>query len=276
MIKTVGKKKQISFKELRNIQLEILSNVIEFCDKKKIRYYATAGTLLGAIRHEGFIPWDDDIDICMPRPDYDIFINEYNKENPDTYFCHICENTENFYFAAAKVCHEKTILRENHNVFPNNLGINIDIFPLDGWPANYYECAKHVYSIDKLHELILFNNPNYRWHDGIWLNIRKLRKKVIYKADSIQLVKEMNTIARKCSFDDAEFVGNLMWSQYGYKNCFKKDWFSDFEKKNFETIKINVPVGYISILTQLYGDYMKLPPKEKQKIHHAYTKICWK
>jgi lipopolysaccharide cholinephosphotransferase len=125
--------KKIENDELKELQLDMLKNVAEFCKERGIQYSLAFGTLLGAVRHKGFIPWDDDIDICMPRPSYDRFVQEY-EDSEGIYECLTFEKDNKFLFPFAKVSDRRTVALEQARFVDkySKLGVNIDIFPVDG------------------------------------------------------------------------------------------------------------------------------------------------
>ena len=124
----------IDFEALKKKELEILKNFISCCEKMNLTYYIAFGTLLGAIRHKGFIPWDDDVDVCMPREDYDRFIREGGKYLPENYFIQTMESDPKYALNFAKLRDSNTTLFEKHVIDVDiNHGVFIDIFPLDGY-----------------------------------------------------------------------------------------------------------------------------------------------
>ena len=122
--------KEIYLEELRVIQLELLQQIADFCEKNNIKYFLAYGTLIGAIRHKGYIPWDDDIDIVMPRDDYDRFLELYNEAYP---FSKVVDmyNTKHYGFAFAKVHDVRTIIYETQYA-QDSFGVFVDVFPIDG------------------------------------------------------------------------------------------------------------------------------------------------
>ena len=146
--------KSVNVNELREIQLSILDSVAEFCEKNNIKYFLAYGTLIGAVRHKGYIPWDDDIDIIMPRTDYEKFINDFNNFSND-YKVYTVNNTEWFPFPYAKVSYENSIIKElSDNMKNHNIGINIDLFPIDGVPKDEKLIKKHLRRLQWLQNLL--------------------------------------------------------------------------------------------------------------------------
>ena len=144
-------KKLLSEEDIRQLQIEILDEVHAFCTANSITYFLAGGTLIGAIRHNGYIPWDDDIDIMMYRDDYNRFINLFNKNN-ERYHVFSIENDSGYNYHFAKICDKYTYLDEtNLKINDIDLGINIDLFPLDKLPpeANEENILKELHSLDK-------------------------------------------------------------------------------------------------------------------------------
>ena len=133
-------RKKLEIEEIKHIEVDILKHVVKICNRHKLRYFLAYGTLLGAVRHQGFIPWDDDIDICMPRPDYDKFIEIWQKEktlNESLNFGLLFPSPgNNYFYEFAKVTATDTVCEVNLPILDiKGLGIWIDIFPLDGMPT---------------------------------------------------------------------------------------------------------------------------------------------
>ncbi len=263
--------KKIDIEEMKKIQLEVLLDVVSFCEQEKIRYFLCGGTLLGAVRHKGFIPWDDDIDISMPRPDYNRFIREYSHAFYEVH----CWDTENeFICTYAKVSDSRTILTENANL-GIQIGINIDIFPVDGLPKGKFENIKFVKEMKLLKGLVICASAKD-------ISKRKNTKKIeitiirlFYKLFNIQswLTGYAIRLAQKYPFDASEYVGVLVWG-YGEKEIMKKSIACEYVKGNFEGRRMNILKNYDEYLFNLYGDYMKLPP-EKDRIYKHGSKAEW-
>ena len=225
--------KELKKYEIRQIQINILSTVAKYCDKKGLKYYLAYGTLLGAVRHKGYIPWDDDIDILMPRPDYELFVINFNKYNKDyKVFAH--SNDCNYPCPFAKASYEKTLLIENTDIKFNKLGVNIDIFPMDGLPESEVEQKKIVNSITRQRNLlnlksistsserIFYKNAILIFGKIIllFLNYRKIIKRIICKATVF-------------SYEHSKYVGCLV-GNYRYKEVMPKNIFSNQCKLEFE------------------------------------------
>ena len=255
--------KQIFGDEVRSIQLEILDEVHRFCGQNNINYTLAYGTLIGAIRHKGYIPWDDDIDIAMPYPDFKRFLELFNQNN-SKYGVIDVELNKKFPYICAKVFKKNTLLLE-----PNNyeLGINIDLFPIYGMPQKQSEQIKHFNKIKRLHHKFL-----------IIKNIDLAKKRVWYKSFAIRVLR---VLTAGLSF----YNYRKLIKKYPYQNCayakitsfemktlavFPKECFEERVLADFEGRQYYIPAQYDKILREIYGDYMTPPPAEKQKSHHVY------
>lgn len=138
-MKTNTKEKKLSNEEIRMIQLDILQKVHDFCIERKLRYSLSYGTLIGAVRHKGFIPWDDDIDIMMPRPDYDRFMHEFDGTYNNLYVQNF-ENDDTWTFFQGKVYNSHTICKENASYSKH---LFIDVFPCDALPQKIADCENY-------------------------------------------------------------------------------------------------------------------------------------
>jgi lipopolysaccharide cholinephosphotransferase len=253
--------RELTSSELKEKLLEILAVVDTFCGENDIRYSLIGGTLLGAVRHKGFIPWDDDIDILMPRPDYDKFIASF--EDDSHYYKIQCyEKDKNAFFPFAKVFDTRTKLFEHG--LDTGLGINIDIFQIDGFDLhnNIYR-IKFIFGIIK----ILMMVKKYGRHPE--------RKNPIYRIISI-LLKPVpmwifstlfQRIMKKYDFNSSRYV--CFFSGYNAeKEVFPRRIFDHYIDIRFEDHLFKSIRDYDICLSNNYGDYMKLPPIEEQTPKH--------
>ena len=142
--------KQAGFDEIRSIQFEILKAVAEFCDANGVQYFLTGGTLLGAVRHQGFIPWDDDIDIAMPRPDYNRFLTLSQGRLGSRYDVSVLENNPAHSRLFMRVMDNRTLYVHKYYRRKYRTGLGIDVFPMDGIPEKKEECEAYFRAIRKL------------------------------------------------------------------------------------------------------------------------------
>lgn len=262
--------KQIDIDQLKNIQLEILNEVSFFCDSNDIKYFLVGGTLLGAVRHSGYIPWDDDIDIAMLREDYEKFIDIFNISG---YKIFAYRNSEKYCFPFVKIAKTNTLLIEPYETFSDcKIGINIDLFPIDSISKNIILQKFTIESI-KITRFILslrlcISNKKRVFYKRLLLEI--IKKVVNIK----MLLKLINNIAKFRENERSELLGIFVWG-YGYKEIVLREYFSDIVKIEFEKSIYNAPIGYDGYLSHVYGDYMKLPPLDKRVTHHDF-KAFWK
>lgn len=271
-------KNDICIDELRKIQMGILLEVDRFCERKKITYYLAYGTLLGAIRHKGYIPWDDDIDIWMPRHDYEVFHALFEVERHSHLKLFSYRGDENYKYPFIKVCDDRTILFEgNENDAP--IGVWVDVFPLDNLPSDQIKRTK-VFD-DAMKQRKIWRNkmrriqPRSNKFLGFFQNLGALFYTLMYKRHS------MNDIVRKIdqvgimanTYAPSSFCGNVVWGS-GRRDCFPAGLFKNSIKVKFENHEFWAPAEYDQCLRTLYGDYMTLPPVSERG-GHIFTAF-WK
>lgn len=250
-------------KEVKKIQMEILQNVHDFCVENDINYTLTFGTLLGAIRHRGYIPWDDDIDIAMPYPDYQKFIKLYNLNNQHYKVIDV-ENDKKFPYIMAKIEKNNTLIKEPNVDY--DFGINIDLFPIYGMPNSLEKQEKHFNKIKRLQKLLRFKfikyNKDRAWYKNFFVMIIRL----IIKPFNFYTLRKL---IRKYPYDK---VKNVKITSFEMKklSVFPKEYFEQKIKIGFEGQEYYIPLMYENILNSIYGNYMEFPPKEKQISHHCY------
>lgn len=264
--------KEISFEEAKKVELDILVDIARFCDEHNLRYYLAYGTLIGAIRHKGFIPWDDDIDITMPREDYNEFLRTYNQEgkiyrviNPrEDIACH----------SFAKVIDTRTVKIEPMVAYKENLGIDVDIFPLDGMPDDKETYDKWYSELYRIYEKMTIKNLNRAYYPRLATRL-KLQAKQLFYPSRRRLLDKAKALHEQYPYEKSAFVGSMEseWNWKGNRN--KKELYAEAVEVDFEGLKFKAPVGYDAILRGIYGDYMQLPPEEKRVTHHT-NKMYWK
>lgn len=249
------------FKKLKEIDLEILKEFIYICDKLHLKYYILGGTLLGAIRHKGFIPWDDDIDVGLLRADYEIFIDKAQDLMKDKYFLQTYKTDKEFPANFAKIRNSNTTFIEsaighckiNHGAF-------IDIFPLDYYP-NKISC------FFILKKKLLTLRITYAYNNKILKNkikIARIISKFVYPS-IVTAIQKREKLYK--SIENGSRIANYSGT-WGKREIVPKEWYGEGAEVLFEGIKVMAPKEYDKWLTQVYGDYMTLPPVEKRKSHH--------
>ena len=266
--------KELSGKQLRELQLitlGILKTVVEFCNKNGIRYYLSEGSLLGAVRHEGFIPWDDDLDIAMPRDDYEKFIKLWGKKKIDD--CRLFHQStyKKYYLTFAKVvfmgkCRFLSLIRKGLKSMNDITGPGIDIFPLDETGPISKKLLSRASKIRKYRNILLtkvyyFKTPKKR------KRYRFAAAVMSYKAVQRKLVSLYTADKGK----GKQYVTNFASSYPINKEIFQKDWFEPARTVKFEDLTVTIPYDSEKILTQIYGDYMTPPPEEERVCRHQYV-----
>lgn len=248
-------------KKLHDTQIEILDEVVRICKKEKINYFLIGGTLLGAIRHKGFIPWDDDIDLGMTRDDYEKFIKVAPKTLNKKFLLECRELNKNFYLPFAKLRNVNTSFDEESTKYYNgNKGIWIDIFPID---YSKQDLNKKIIIKDRISKYILYailiRNINYK------------NKKVlnfILKIFPTSFYWFVYNILTKNNNSNLKYLTAYASVYTIKKEVYKVDDYFPLIKGDFEGKKYNIPKEYDKCLKQVYKDYMKLPPKEKRVTHN--------
>ena len=264
-------KKQLSLEELRQYQIGILDAVASFCDQNGIHYFLSGGTLLGAVRHRGYIPWDDDIDICMMREDYERFIRVFNDSN-DRYKVYSIENNPKFMREYGKVLDTRTILYEPDEN-GKKLCVNIDLFVNDPAPSDDKLVNEMYDRRDRLrHQKILREQAKYQKVTGfhsLWYYICGVFRRMIPERYYVtQLVKN----ATRCIDSQSVFIGDFCGYYHGQPRVkVRRELFDESTLLVFEGKEYRAPAGYDAWLSALYGDYMTLPPEEQRVSHHSFV-----
>ena len=254
-----------NLKELQEIELGILKIIHQFCVEKGIQYYLAYGSLLGAIRHNGFIPWDDDIDIHMKREDYNIFEREFPKWKDGKGIYVAGPHSKEHYYPRdmLKVCDDRTILKETlYNRKP--IGVFVDVWPLDKLPISGSSVFLH--KLRFLRNVLLVSDIDMTSEAYKRLSSKaKIATRLFALVNTERLMKKFEKEAQ--TYDELEdnfIYFNSLDNMFFYEKTF----FDSCQLHSFEDSDFYIPNGYDGILTQKYGDYMKLPPAEKQKPHH--------
>ena len=246
--------------ELQKVELEIFKEFLKVCEKLDLKYYLLGGTLLGAVRHNGFIPWDDDIDIGMPRADYEKFICEAQKHLPAYMFVQTYKTDPEYHQVFAKIRNSKTTYLESSIKNSNmNHGIFIDVFPLD-----IHSDKKNIFL--KVKKVLADVRIGCVFDGAVStkLKIVQMLAKVIFP-DIEKAKQTKEKIHKYCKNGNKIANYSGMW---GEKEIVPAEWYGDWANLTFEGIAVKGPSEYDKWLTQVYGDYMKMPPVEKRITHH--------
>ena len=262
--------KAISIEALRQIQLRLLKCVDTICVENNLHYSLCGGTLIGAIRHKGYIPWDDDIDVMFPRGDYEQFIKIAGRRLPNNLAVYTCFNKQDYYYPFAKLVDTTTILEEPCDRLFEGLGVYVDLFPCDGLP-NVEKKRNAYWSVIRIWKRL--NTMVYqKTAKGESLPKRLLRKSVFFlyrfKSKS-SLAKKINRLAMQNSFATSEYVACSV-AGYGMKEQIRKTVFDSYIDVPFEGEIFKSFSGYDEYLHSLYGDYMQFPPEDKRVFRHQF------
>ncbi|SFT77154.1 lipopolysaccharide cholinephosphotransferase [Selenomonas sp. GACV-9] len=256
---------ELSMQEIKDIQIQIMDEVVKYCDENNIKYWLDSGTMLGAIRHKGYIPWDDDIDIGMLREDYDRFIHTFNEKSKSKYILDCVEINPMCRFPFAKVFDCNTVLYEEDI----KLSVNIDVFVFDNAPKNIIHFKWMCFKRN------VFNRLNACQY-GNGVRVKNKIKYYIYKAMRPLLnLFPKNYFARKvvensrsCMRNKSDYIGDFT----SVSNALlKKEYVKELVKVDFENKKYNVPSEYDCWLKKVYGNYMEFPPEEERVGKHKIT-----
>lgn len=257
---------KLPLNEIKQHELRILEEIKRFCNRNGLIYYLAGGTLLGAIRHQGFIPWDDDIDICMPRPDYERFVRNFNSAGKNIKV--ISDSLGTFPTPFAKVIDISTHIQSKYNEDRLNNHLWVDVFPVDGLPAEI-DKVEEIYKRENLYRKILMLT-DARLGEGT-SQFKKYSKYILKPLACLygkqRCSKKMRDIALKIPYENAEYVGAITWGLYGIGECMKKCEFEQSVEVMFENESFPAFSCWDSYLRGLYGDYMQLPPEDKRKTH---------
>lgn len=250
--------------QIKQISLELFKCFIKICEELNLNYYVLGGTLLGAVRHNGFIPWDDDIDVGMPRADYNIFMEKAQLFLPEYYFLQNYITDVEYTLGYAKIRDSRTAYIES--LYSNqkiNHGVFIDVFPLDYYPDSKFE----RFIFDK--KLVVYDK---RVRDTLNIEHSVSLRAEIFSKIALILLPDLHKVCAKrdklmSSVKSSGTLANI-YGAWRKKEYVPSEWFGDGTKLEFEGISVTGPKYYDKWLTQVYGDYMTLPPVEKRTTHH--------
>ena len=255
--------------------LEVLKYSISFFDKHQLNWFIACGSAIGAVRHKGFIPWDDDVDIYMPRKDYNKLFAIRDEMLKDGYRF-VCFEDDGYPLSFGKVSDNHTTLWSERR-FPFNYGVYVDIFPLDltdcgmmsfGIKWTSYRMLMYQYraKLSKVSLGAVFDDIRMRQSDSIRALLAKIPMLFVKKND---LKKKMKQLEQ--SWDKENGDRYVSYTEAGMY-MFPKEWFEDYVLVPFEDIEVRIPKHYDEYLTYIYGDYMTPPPVEKRKMEGSHGK----
>lgn len=261
---------KINIEERKKLQLDILDEIHRFCVENNINYSLGYGTLLGAIRHKGYIPWDDDIDIVMLRDDYDKFISSFSTQ---IYKVASATTIDNWFLPFAKVYDDRTLIIDR-KANTTSIGLNVDVFPIDDAMDSEKEFNKHRKYINYLTtcnriKLFKINKESTHLNNIIGL----FSKCILFLFPKFYFTKKLLSASQK--YNGYGYNKALYWSSIGKtsyldKCIYKKTISIEFEGRSYIGLEY-----YDTYLSNIYGDYMKLPPEEKRISYHT-SDAYWK
>ncbi len=261
--------KQLDLKEIKEIELGILLQFKSFCETNNIRYFLSNGTLLGAVKYQGFIPWDDDIDVFVPREDYDRLMRIY--ADSEDYKLLSLERCAKFRFPFAKLCDMTTRKDEEGSDNGMPMGLDIDIFPLDNSCASQKETEGIIEKNQKNIERLIWSKLPYSKSRGLIRSAAKLLVMGLHRLYGAgRICRRMIRTAQMHRGAKPDFSGCFVWPIYGQREIIPAEAFAETVYLDFEGVRFPAPVGYDAYLRSLYGDYTQDPPKEKQCTHHRF------
>lgn len=263
-------KKELSLEEIQQGSFQNLVKIKEIFDMNSWKYYLAYGTLIGCIRHKGFIPWDDDIDIWVPRPDYEKFVDYCIKHKEELYPYELIhyKTNDRYIYPIARFSDSRYKI-DYTNAKDYGLGLFVDIYPLDGIYKHDLILRKKIESLKKLVDLCGAKNM-VKGSSKIKNILKVPYYNIVKHIDINKLLTKLDKLSQKYSYDSSEIFG--CWWGENERN-YEKRLLGDNNEifKEFNGIDFRVPVGYDEILRKVYNNYMELPPEEERVAHHFYT-----
>ena len=266
-----------NLRKLQMVELEMLKEFVRICEKHKLTYYLSAGTFLGAVRHQGFIPWDDDADVRMPRPDYEKFVRFCRKELREPYLVKYFRYDHSVHRYFCRLNDPRVKLRRTNSKYGEISNVWLDVFPLDGMPKNrllnklrqYHLLWRRMWlQISVFDEIVTLDKKRSKLENLIIWFVRHTPIQNFVSYD--RMWYKLDRAMKACPVDKAAYYVNFM-GMYKFRDMIPKEVYGKGAPYTFEGETFNGPENYDAFLTKLYGDYMKLPPEEERNKH--FTEI---
>jgi len=263
-----------TLRDLQLCELEIVKDVLRICEKHGLQIYMIGGTFLGAVRHQGFIPWDDDVDLCFSRRDYETFLKVAPGELREGYFLRYYQTDPTMPYYPAQVVDPSFEILDVSATVPKTRTAWIDLFPLDGMPDGALAYTFHKYRLlylrmmlkySQFSEVVAVNLKNRPFHERVLVALGKhlnLEKHL----DTRKRMDLIDKCLKKYPFETQKRVVNFMGA-YKFREVFPRSVYEDRADYSFEDITLPAPRDYDLVNRQLYGDYMTPPPRDEQNKH---------
>ncbi len=273
--------KKIDLREAQLLELDILLEFARYCEKHGLTYFIAYGTLLGAVRHQGFIPWDDDIDVWMPREDYNRLIREFHSHNEVAHYRLVPPMDPISRHSFVKIIDTRTVKKEtNFDYAPGPLGIDIDVFPLDGQPEDEATFWDWFGKLEKCYQKADFpvrlrhECRRKRWILGL-INLLGGKRHRLGTWIKNHYLKKAQRLHGKYPYHGSKYVGMVEHGFGCHRQRYDAKLFEESTLVLFEGHMLKAPKDYDAVLRQAYGDYMTPPPEQERQGHlldHAYWK----
>lgn len=271
--------KKLSFREVQLGALEVLKKLTSLCDSQGWKYFLAYGSMLGAVRHKGIIPWDDDIDIMMPRPDYEA-LRAYFSQNAEALL------PLKLFDKSAVEAYPHAIVRisdQNYRlVFDNEqdygIGLFVDIYPLDGAGNDYDAAIRLIEKTKRIASLCFLTGRKSFGVDNTYSTLKMLIKLPAYFWAKLwgnrHYINKLEKLSRTYDYDSSKYVACVCWPNGKYNgqdaDVFEKALFDTLVEVPFEDTVMKIPAAYDAFLSTTYGDYMQPPPEDKRTTNHTY------
>ena len=262
-------------KTLQAIELENLRMLMEICEKNHLRYYLIGGSLLGAMRHKGFIPWDDDIDVGLPRPDYNRFVQIAKDYLPAHMDIKTMTSDPNYKCYFTRLINNKKKIYWDHGQYTAVIGVWMDVFPLDGLPDNPLLRKMQVFRVKLNKALYKFTQIDYVTTNR---TNRPLSERVLIRfaqlthigrlMDADKRLKKLDQALQRYDYDASAYAWNFSGC-YGKREIVPHIQLGGSRTAEFEGMQVSIPEAAEDYLTSIYGDYMKLPPEDQRRSHEV-------
>lgn len=262
--------------EVQKYMLNILKELVSIFDEHDIKYYMIGGTLLGAIRHKGYIPWDDDIDLAIPRDDYDRFLEIANDILPNSLTLRTYDDESYHHYYFARIVDTRYKILRMGSVKEREEELWIDLFPLDGLPRNTVKRVIHktrLLTLKVLYHFATFDKvnlmrPNRPFYQRVIIKgyeVWPFKVKKGYK----DILDKIDRLLKKASINDSDYYMEFMGSSIPFRETCRIEQYGDGKFYKFEDTEFRGPEDAEYYLRHVYGDYMTLPPEDKRNCHAA-------